>query len=1647
MACQDVNAVDGRKETNLLNEMSTQPNLKGVKWLHLTDLHVGRGNESQEVALSSLAAAISKASQGIEFDFVFLTGDLAYSGKREEYDKLIELLIKPLRSLPSCASSEFLATPGNHDIDCNVGYPPGWSHLGPKRQEAFFHGDEEGASIREGRAKAFAEYTSFVSRTGVKSVDPTKEVARTFCFEVRGRSICIVSVVTSFFSDKEVSDRHLAPAPVHAIRHQLQQLSEGDTTPIVLGHHPPDWFFGDSDTQLHSLLVEHDALLLHGHEHHVRTRFGARGLLYLGFGAAYLAPLEKATAARYRNSFAICELTDALDIHVQSWDGEHGCWRAEQNLPADFREKSLLLTDGFRLPLPSMKVVEHAATQRNAVMAAMRFEGGIDKCLWLAGDAPKRWSQLLMSIGRIRSCENVYKLPTQTLPAGHCQFRVMDEGGTYLVRGVSASGDILNYEQLQAVNTELDKQAFAGCYVVTLGELADDARTLAKQLSARKALFILERSDIVRSLLRCLPPSLEKALEECDPSTTSTTLLVTDSDFALLLQGRLSSTWFYIVESDGVGAPEASERVQRVRRELPGLQHVLYGLPSESGPRNQTAQVVGAPTFDRVEYLKRNHEYFDEVRYAPLAALGFRFRKTSLSEIYVDASADVGGNTKTTHHLSRAVAEFVGSLKLPKSQQEQLESQLRSKYGLNRSAEVGAARLLYQRYNNVLVLGDPGSGKTCFVKRELIAYCDPLPDGNSWYSGHLPVYVALAEAARLLGEQADLLSVCEMLSARRGIPLPRSVIEQHLNEGRVAFFFDGLDEVGLLEKRIELIAQIDSLMKAHAHRGSRFVLSSRPAAIEPVDVPDLFTYLELKGLTESEIAVLAGRVLTARISDDAQANLSDEEQDLIRRLLDDVKTSPGIARIARNPLLLTLLVLIYANSGALSARRHLVYGQAIKTLVSVRGRETREQQISEADLRSRLGRLALAIFRREIAEIPARADVISLMAPLMSAPKGERTREQAAGSFLQEVAEATGLLAFHSEKGGAASDLVTFMHFSFLEYYAAAGLLRENVHSSLAEYSSNRRWRDVITLLFGIASEHTDITPYLKAVLDGQAPGEEVTKTRLLLAIDCAAECDVPPHQAQELLAEAVFGVVATGSGRFSAELRAELAKRLEAILVSSGATLDEMLDRGLHSDSDVICAAFVDLVAQFGDDVELSKKVCESFSQVFGRNNSVVRASAMAAIERRPELRSPEALDALKRALGAGVVEKHAALKAVGVIPKFQEDCKDELRQLLDDKNAWIAKAAAQCLLTFAMRTGSWKEEVVLVDKALKKIGDATQDTGITLSAISLDPDIWEQIATSESSKDSEMAMRHAHLVHGDDQRVYRVLSKALRGAASSEVKCASLDALRVCKGAAGLVTIADTDVICSMLRERQRNIRLAAAGLLGELPDDEQVVNSLHAYLRSGIDECGGDDEEKTEAARALAKHVGRNNRLRSLVVGDIENLLPRKAEDGFGETKRQQQIVTLLSICESIGGVTNQGFVRRVGALAVDFRTPEVIRRQAFRTFGRMVEPKEESARWLIESLRKDDQRLNDAVYACAASFINLCHRKSDYVRRVLSTLPALREVLRSAWDREVGRAVESIDPPAMVDIRAALLGIEGLLISYEELAERIPLRASD
>lgn len=86
--------------------------------LHISDLHVSTDKEfDRKVVLDPLLDRLKEDRKiGLQPEIVVITGDLAWAGKKEEYQKAEEFL-KDLRGFLELDKEHFFIVPGNHDLD------------------------------------------------------------------------------------------------------------------------------------------------------------------------------------------------------------------------------------------------------------------------------------------------------------------------------------------------------------------------------------------------------------------------------------------------------------------------------------------------------------------------------------------------------------------------------------------------------------------------------------------------------------------------------------------------------------------------------------------------------------------------------------------------------------------------------------------------------------------------------------------------------------------------------------------------------------------------------------------------------------------------------------------------------------------------------------------------------------------------------------------------------------------------------------------------------------------------------------------------------------------------------------------------------------------------------------------------------------------------------------------------------------------------------------------------------------------------------------------------------------------------------------------------------------------------------------------
>ena len=92
---------------------------KLVRWLHLSDFHVGMDAYGQRILFTEICEHLrDRIKDNYSPDFVFITGDLADKGRQAEYSEFFDQFLDPmLKSLGSSWSGKIFAVPGNHDVE------------------------------------------------------------------------------------------------------------------------------------------------------------------------------------------------------------------------------------------------------------------------------------------------------------------------------------------------------------------------------------------------------------------------------------------------------------------------------------------------------------------------------------------------------------------------------------------------------------------------------------------------------------------------------------------------------------------------------------------------------------------------------------------------------------------------------------------------------------------------------------------------------------------------------------------------------------------------------------------------------------------------------------------------------------------------------------------------------------------------------------------------------------------------------------------------------------------------------------------------------------------------------------------------------------------------------------------------------------------------------------------------------------------------------------------------------------------------------------------------------------------------------------------------------------------------------------------
>ncbi len=409
---------------------------------------------------------------------------------------------------------------------------------------------------------------------------------------------------------------------------------------------------------------------------------------------------------------------------------------------------------------------------------------------------------------------------------------------------------------------------------------------------------------------------------------------------------------------------------------------------------------------------------------------------------------------------------------------------------------------LLKKNDGLIILGDPGAGKTTFLK--YLALMTAMgKDASLGIDRRLPLLIPLSAYANALAEQEISLDrfIVEYFR-NQGIDLSMgAIVEKALAKGACLLLLDGLDEVQSLAQRHLVVDRVIDYFLFHRRQGNRFVLTSRIVGYRDArPVAEGLVECTLMDFEEKEIKAFVKRWTRAmeRAAGDnvdlAERAAAREEEELLA----SIKQSGGVRRLAANPLLLTILALMKRQGVILPERRVELYQKYMETLLRrwnlARGLDKRFRR--DLDVVETIRILApLALWMHEKSPGKGLVKKAELQRELQNIYENRREEdpEKAAEQFLADVRGHTALLL---ERGPG---LYGFIHLTFQEYLAAVAVASkgqrkiEPVVQILADHIDDPAWSEVFRLTvsyIGLIQQREEAADVILTSLLDLAPGE-----------------------------------------------------------------------------------------------------------------------------------------------------------------------------------------------------------------------------------------------------------------------------------------------------------------------------------------------------------------------------------------------------------------------------------------------------------------------------------------------------------------------------------------------------------------------------
>lgn len=396
-----------------------------------------------------------------------------------------------------------------------------------------------------------------------------------------------------------------------------------------------------------------------------------------------------------------------------------------------------------------------------------------------------------------------------------------------------------------------------------------------------------------------------------------------------------------------------------------------------------------------------------------------------------------------------------------------------------------------KRSNRLLFLGGAGSGKTTLLKwlsRGIIKN-----NLQGLHNDKIPLFIKLRDYSHK--ELPPLTDIPYEYFNNLDNLGPREWIRTQIKNSNVMLLIDGIDELDI-KNRNKFYDWLDSILKLH--NDMSIIMSSRYYALDEIENRSIdFHKLTILPLSSIQVEKLITQWFISMIDD------KDERDLYISKLLQKIRQSNQLKKLATNPLLCSMICALYLDSNEnIPDDRIQLYKECIDMLLEKRDVERgilHEEKFPNLSLRLKTKIISsIAYWYSKNGESEVNKVLLLDKIGHIIQNYSNDISSTAPSVILDYFTNRTSILRYTTES------TIDFPHKTFQEYLSAIEVNSEHDFKLMLTKKNEDYWREIIILACGLATEKNAgiiINDIYEASI------KEKNNYYLFLSVSCLNEC------------------------------------------------------------------------------------------------------------------------------------------------------------------------------------------------------------------------------------------------------------------------------------------------------------------------------------------------------------------------------------------------------------------------------------------------------------------------------------------------------------------------------------------------------------